>query len=262
MKPINLLKLATLFLYPSLVFSQTNKIESTGNVGIGTLTPRAALEVKGDLLLSPATLPMGLNAEIFGTTPLLNMDVNFRFNQKNANYIGAAFRIDTRTHVTRLFQWLRRSPNSAVEETLMILDEFGNLGIGTENPLEKLSVKGRIRATEIKVETDNWPDYVFTKNYRLPELTEVEDYIIKNNHLPGIPSAAQAEAEGIDLGEMNKNLLKKIEELTLYIISAKKREDSLSEDIELIKSTLKSNSEQIIQLTKKLEQANSNPKPI
>lgn len=98
----------------------------------------------------------------------------------------------------------------------------GNFGIGTDVPKEKLSVNGKIRAHEIKVETANWPDYVFKSDYNLPSLAEIEKFINKNGHLPDVPKAADAEADGISLGEMNKILLKKIEELTLHVIELDK----------------------------------------
>lgn len=99
----------------------------------------------------------------------------------------------------------------------------GNVGIGIETPKEKLSVNGNIRAHEIKVETTNWPDYVFKSEYKLPSLAETEQYIQENGHLPDVPKAAEAEANGVSLGEMNKILLKKIEELTLHLIEKDKR---------------------------------------
>lgn len=101
----------------------------------------------------------------------------------------------------------------------------GNVGIGTTTPTERLSVNGNIRAKEIKVETANWPDYVFRDNYRMQSLIELEEYIKVNKHLPDMPSAQKAEKEGIDLGEMNKLLLKKVEELTLHVIELSKRLD-------------------------------------
>ncbi|MFC5284235.1 hypothetical protein [Pedobacter alpinus] len=110
--------------------------------------------------------------------------------------------------------------------------ETGNVGIGTLTPQEKLSVNGKIRAREIKVETANWPDYVFGKNYQLPDLKETETFIKINKHLPGIPSAEEVEKNGVSLGEMNAKLLKKIEELTLYVIQLQKEND-------LIKATIK-----------------------
>ncbi|TCC97693.1 hypothetical protein [Pedobacter hiemivivus] len=98
------------------------------------------------------------------------------------------------------------------------------VGIGTTNLNGyKLAVNGKIRAHEIKVETANWPDYVFTKSYQLPRLQETEKHIREKGHLPGIPSAEEVKTNGIDLGEMNAKLLQKIEELTLYIIDLEKR---------------------------------------
>jgi hypothetical protein len=94
----------------------------------------------------------------------------------------------------------------------------GNVGLGTVSPKERLSVNGKIRAHEIKVETANWPDYVFAKDYQLPSLKETEQHIKEKGHLPGIPSAEEVKTNGVDLGEMNAKLLKKIEELTLHLI--------------------------------------------
>jgi hypothetical protein len=94
----------------------------------------------------------------------------------------------------------------------------GNVGIGTATPTEKLSVNGNVRAREIKVENSNWPDYVFESGYDLPRLKDLKSYIEQNKHLPDIPSADQVKIEGLSLGEMNAQLLKKIEELTLYLL--------------------------------------------
>jgi len=102
----------------------------------------------------------------------------------------------------------------------------GNMGIGTTDTKGyKLAVNGKIRAQEIKVEASNWPDYVFAKDFKLPSLKETEQHIKEKGHLPDIPSAAEVEAGGIDLGEMNAKLLKKIEELTLHLIEQQKKND-------------------------------------
>ena len=100
----------------------------------------------------------------------------------------------------------------------MRIDNNGNIGVGTTTPAEKLSVNGKIRAHEIKVETSNWPDYVFEPSYNRPSLSELETFIKVNKHLPEIPSAKEVEENGVSLGEMNAKLLKKIEELTLHLI--------------------------------------------
>lgn len=100
------------------------------------------------------------------------------------------------------------------------------LGIGTSNftdgsDIYRLSVKGAIRADRVKVYT-TWADFVFEKSYTLPTLEEVEEHIKKNGHLKDIPSATEVETNGIELGEMNKKLLQKVEELTLYVIQLNK----------------------------------------
>ncbi len=109
--------------------------------------------------------------------------------------------------------------------------ETGNIGIGTDSFLDgtdiyRLSVDGKVRAHAVKVYTD-WADFVFEKEYKLPTLDEVENYINDNGHLKGIPSAEEVEKNGIELGEMNKLLLQKIEELTLYVIDLKKEVEML-----------------------------------
>ena len=110
----------------------------------------------------------------------------------------------------------------------------GNVGIGTDTPSERLSVNGNIRAKEIKVEATNWPDYVFHENYRLTPLPQIKNYIKTNGHLPEIPSAKEVDDNGVLLGEMNKLLLKKIEELTLHVIQLEERISEMEKDIRII----------------------------
>ncbi len=119
---------------------------------------------------------------------------------------------------------------------VMITDYYGNISLGTNNSYGyRFSVNGNIRAKEIKVETTNWPDYVFTSSHKNQTLQELEAFIKTNNHLPEIPSAKEAETNGINLGEMNAKLLKKIEELTLYMIGLKKENDMQQAEIDKLK---------------------------
>lgn len=116
------------------------------NVGIGQTTPQSKLDVNGNIQISNATVPMGLMTEVGGTTPLLNMSVNFREPNKNTSYIGGAFRIDTRNSSTApLFQWLARP--SGTDNIIMALNSSGNLAIGKTTASYKLDVAGDINFT-------------------------------------------------------------------------------------------------------------------
>ena len=116
--------------------------------------------------------------------------------------------------------------NSA-QEIKFVLKENGNVGIGTTNPGNyRLAVEGKIGAREVVVTTTAWADYVFEPTYDLRPLSEVEAFIKENKHLPEIPSAKEVEANGVSLGEMNVLLLKKVEELTLYLIELKKENET------------------------------------
>ncbi|MEL6943710.1 MAG: hypothetical protein AAFO82_13670, partial [Bacteroidota bacterium] len=116
----------------------------------------------------------------------------------------------------------------------------GNVGIGTDTPITKFVVDGEIRATKVRVRGDvNLPDYVFEEDYDLRSLEEVETYIEQNGHLPEVPSAAQVEKEGLSLGDMDATLLKKVEELTLYLIEMKKQNEELKKEVEVLKKQLK-----------------------
>ncbi|TWF40505.1 hypothetical protein FHW36_104187 [Chitinophaga polysaccharea] len=112
----------------------------------------------------------------------------------------------------------------------------GNVGIGTLTPGScKLAVEGTIGARKVKVTQGTWADFVFQPDYTLPPLSDVEAFIKENKHLPDIPTKKEVEKEGLDLGEMNKKLLQKIEELTLYLIDLKKENTRQWQEIEQLK---------------------------
>jgi hypothetical protein len=111
---------------------------------------------------------------------------------------------------------------------IFIAESTGNVGIGTENfGTYKLEVNGSIRTKEVVVELAGWPDYVFHKDYKLPLLSDVEKFIQQNHRLPNMASAAEVEKNGLLLGDTQKKMMEKIEELTLYVISLKKEIDLL-----------------------------------
>jgi hypothetical protein len=104
-----------------------------------------------------------------------------------------------------------------------LLASTGNVGIGTINPNQKLTVKGTIHSQVVIVDNNITPDYVFKSDYKLASLKDVKAYIEKNHHLPEMPSAKTITKQGLNLGQMNTLLLKKVEELTLYTIAANKK---------------------------------------
>lgn len=113
--------------------------------------------------------------------------------------------------------------------TLALNPSGGAVAIGTTNPSNyTLAVGGTIVAEGIYCKLQqNWPDFVFEKDYDLPSLSAVEDFINENKHLPNVPSATDIRISEISLGDMNATLLRKIEELTLYIIEQDKRIEKL-----------------------------------
>ncbi|WP_123849670.1 hypothetical protein [Chitinophaga lutea] len=100
--------------------------------------------------------------------------------------------------------------------------ENGFVGIGTANPQSKLAVAGEITAQKVKVTATGWPDYVFRPGYVLRSLDDLESFIMKHQHLPDVPSEKEVLSAGIDMADMNARLLRKVEELTLYIIRQEK----------------------------------------
>jgi hypothetical protein len=106
----------------------------------------------------------------------------------------------------------------------------GAVSIGTTNIPSgfQLAVGGKIITEEVVIKLQaNWPDYVFEDDYKLPALAEVREYIRVNKHLPEIPPASEIKENGLSVGEMNVLLMKKIEELTLYVLSLEERIDKI-----------------------------------
>jgi len=115
-----------------------------------------------------------------------------------------------------------------LDHLAMTIAPNGNIGMGTTNLGDyKLSVTGKIHCTEVVVEATPWPDYVFDKGYKLMPVKELEQYVSANKHLPGIPDAKTVSEKGVSVGEMNAQLLKKVEELTQYIILLNQRIEKL-----------------------------------
>jgi hypothetical protein len=115
----------------------------------------------------------------------------------------------------------------------------GDLRIGTHSAATgyAVSVNGKIACTEVLVQLPGeWPDYVFKKDYKLMSLKNLEGEIMENGHLPGLPSAQEVETSGIQIGEMQKKVVEKIEELTLYTIEQAKLVQELKREIDSLKT--------------------------
>jgi hypothetical protein len=184
---------------------------------------------------------IGYNGSSYGRTVNLGgTGINF-YTSNEAAFGGAVFPTDT-----SLVIW----SNSGANNYLVLQPSWGNTGIGTYTPNAKfhvngamliggnsariavgysLSVDGKAIAEEFRVDNSTvWPDYVFEKEYKLMPLEELEKTIQRQKHLPNIPSAAAVMAEkGFDLGDMNRRLLEKVEELTLYVIELNKKNKEL-----------------------------------
>ena len=181
-------------------------INENGYIGIGITSPKASLHVNGDIYTKGHLYLYAYEGDGNSGTAYIQA----RDKSQNSS-------IDLQ---------FRTQENGAIKNAMRILKN-GNVGIGTTNPLSKLSVNGHIRATEVKVLANiNIPDYVFESDYDLRPLQEVEEFIKVNKHLPNIPSATEFKEEGMDLGEMNARLLEKVEELTLYLIEQAKKDKS------------------------------------
>lgn len=190
---------------------------STGRVGIGNTNPEYMLHVAGDVYANGGWLRAS------GTSGVYFQTYGGGFNMTDANWIrtygNKSFYHNTGT--MRTDGTFQVGPNG----DRFVVNTNGSVGIGTTTIPSgyKLAVNGKIIATEIKVATTPWPDYVFAPDYKLRSLYEVEQFIKQNQHLPDVPSAKTVESEGMSVGEMNAILLKKIEELTLYMIEQEKR---------------------------------------
>ncbi|MFT5078545.1 MAG: hypothetical protein ACI825_000742 [Planctomycetota bacterium] len=122
-----------------------------------------------------------------------------------------------------------------------ISEKNGKIGIGTSNPDELLTVKGKVHAQEVIVDLKGAvaPDYVFeayfdgastlSPEYKMLTLQELALYIEVNHHLPKVQSAASLKGEGLELKKMNLLLLEKVEELTLYTLEQQSQLEVLKE---------------------------------
>ena len=223
-----LLILIGLMFSSMLSFAQaSNTFPETGNVGIGTISPTTSLFISNANTNYATTVTLRNTANNIAARTGLTLENDI--GKQTYFYKQASGNPDANDIVLYSVEGRTRIYTGGIER--FVIENSGNIGIGIRNAGEKLAVNGNIRAREIKVENVNWPDYVFAKDYQLPSLKETEKHIKDKGHLPDIPSAEEVKTNGLDLGEMNAKLLKKIEELTLHLIEQNKRIEKLENEL-------------------------------
>jgi hypothetical protein len=183
-------------------------ITNTGNIGIGTTTPTAKLDVSGDVRSTGKYIVTG---------------------------VGTFEPVATNSILVTANNDLRFAAGGSATPQLTILGLNGRVGINATNLTHRLTVGGGIGAQEVEVTVAMGSDFVFNDDYKLTPLSDVEKFIKDNHHLPNVASAKEMETNGIELGKMDMKLLEKIEELTLYMIELKKENQVLREEINQLK---------------------------
>lgn len=184
--------------------------QSSWNAGMGTL------------LTSPISTKVGIG--VFSPTDMLTLgDGHFRMVGSLRPLFSS---IDTRikfgtNESVQLGVWESNSTLSFKANKFCF--NTGNVGIGISNPQYKLDVHGVIRADEIYVNVASGADFVFDESYKLRPLSEVKEYVKKKRHLPEIPSAKEMQQNGVNMNDLQMQLLQKVEELTLYILQQEQR---------------------------------------
>ncbi len=167
------------------------------------------------------------------------------FRAANNTFTGGIKTIGTGTNTARMgFFTYAGAGSTSLREYMSITDE-GTIYMGqnitdfNKGAGYKLRVQGKIIAEELRVQlTSTWPDYVFAKDYKLPSLQSLEQYIAKNQHLPNVPAADEVQKSGIALGEMQTKMMEKIEELTLYILELNKKNEAITKQMEALQKEL------------------------
>ena len=202
----------------------------SGGISLSATHPNGLVQLGGEVNINSTTNKTGIGT----TTPLSKLHI---LNGDDASLSTHGYlMLGAVTGNNLIFddnEIMARS-NGAIAP-LVLQNDGGTVRIGDVAVPSgyKFAINGKMICEEVNVKlaSSGWPDYVFSANYKLPGLNEVEKFIADNNHLPNIPSAREVEKSGIELGEMNRKLLEKVEELTLYIIAQNKRLTALENQL-------------------------------
>lgn len=213
---------------------------SGGNVGIATSDPSRKLEI--------VTTADHDGIKIRTTGDTYNTRIDFEDADASQATIYSVPKNNTFSHLKNSLSLVARNGKdlkfltctdgdaSSTSSLKLVVKNNGNVGIGTDNPTAKLTVKGQIVCSKATVlEVTNIPDYVFDKDYKLMSLPEIESFVNEHKHLPEVPSAKEVQAKGLDLVEMNLALLKKVEEITLLMIEQNKTIQHLQAEVDELK---------------------------
>ncbi|GEP92876.1 hypothetical protein SAMN05660909_04689 [Chitinophaga terrae (ex Kim and Jung 2007)] len=221
-------------------------IKNDGFIGVGTTSPTTKLDVRdGSININPGANNVfrigyaNMGNTTYGNSPYIGFNA-FLYSSNGSNVFtplnnsgaGLVIKGDDAGSGLHFYQRTFNNPSPYYDlntfTEVMTLTPNGALGIGTNSTgVHKLAVEGSIGARKVKVNVSGWADFVFDPSYDLPKLADVERYVKEHRKLEGIPSAEEVNSEGIELGDMNKRLLQKVEELTLYLIEMKKENEEL-----------------------------------
>ena len=198
---------------PSNKLSVAGNADITGNVGIGTKSPDAPLQF-GNTVGNRKIVLFQASA---GDTHL--------YYGFGINNFAMRYQVDN-TLSDHIFY---AGTSTTTSNELMRIKGTGAVTIGTPTPATgyMLTVAGKLICTEVKVQLQPFPDYVFDKNYKLPTLAELENHINIYHRLPGMPGAAEVESNGMEVGKMQGRVVEKVEEATLYILQLNKENEQM-----------------------------------